>query len=138
MVAKDAARFQALYGFAPLAVYSGNLSNGGETVTLVNASAAVVDTVTYADAAPWPAAADGTGPSLELRGLLFDNTLAENWGASTVTGGTPGCRQHPRRHRPAAPGHRGAGQPAAASARRAGRRQPPGCRSAPPRPCPTR
>jgi len=91
VVAKDATRFQALYGFAPLAVYSGNLSNGGETVTLVNAAAAVVDTVTYADADPWPAAADGTGPSLELRGLLFDNTLAENWGASTVIGGTPGA-----------------------------------------------
>ncbi len=91
VVAKDAARFQSLYGFAPLAVYSGNLSNGGETVTLVDGTATVVDTVSYADAAPWPAAADGTGPSLELRGLLFDNTLPENWGASTVTGGTPGA-----------------------------------------------
>lgn len=91
VVAKDAARFQALYGFAPFAVYSGNLSNSGETVTLVDATATVVDTVTYADAAPWPAAADGTGPSLELRGLLYDTTLAENWGASTVTGGTPGA-----------------------------------------------
>lgn len=91
VVAKDAARFQALYGFAPLAVYTGNLSNGGETVTLVNSAATVVDTVGYADAAPWPGAPDGTGPSLELRGLLFDNTLPENWGASTVTGGTPGA-----------------------------------------------
>lgn len=91
VVAKDAARFQSLYGFAPVAAYSGNLSNGGETVTLVDASAAVVDTVSYADAAPWPAAADGTGPSLELRGLLYDNTLPENWGASTVPGGTPGA-----------------------------------------------
>jgi chitodextrinase len=91
VVAKDAARFQSLYGFAPLAVYSGNLSNGGETVTLVDGAATVVDTVTYADAAPWPAAADGTGPSLELRGLLYDNTLPENWGASTVMGGTPGA-----------------------------------------------
>jgi chitodextrinase len=91
VVAKDAARFQSLYGFAPVAAYSGNLSNGGETVTLVDGAAAVIDTVTYADAAPWPPAADGTGPSLELRGLLYDNTLPENWGASTVTGGTPGA-----------------------------------------------
>jgi hypothetical protein len=89
VVAKDAARFQALYGFAPVAAYSGNLSNGGETITLVDGAAAVIDTVTYADTAPWPPAADGTGPSLELRGLLYDNTLAENWGASTGTGGTP-------------------------------------------------
>jgi hypothetical protein len=91
VVAKDAARFQSLYGFAPVAAYSGNLSNGGETITLVDAGAAVIDTVSYADAAPWPPAPDGTGPSLELRGLLYDNTLAENWGASTVTGGTPGA-----------------------------------------------
>ena len=34
----------------------------------------VVDTVTYADAAPWSPLPDGTGPSLELRGLGFDNT----------------------------------------------------------------
>lgn len=91
VVAKDAARFQSLYGFAPVAAYSGNLSNGGETVTLVDGADAVIDTVTYADTAPWPPAADGTGPSLELRGLLYDNTLAENWGASAVTGGTPGA-----------------------------------------------
>lgn len=91
VVAKDAVRFQVLYGFAPLAVYSGNLSNGGETVTLSNGTT-IVDTVTYADADPWPTAPDGTGPSLELRGLSLDNTVPENWGPSTVGGGTPGRR----------------------------------------------
>ena len=58
-------------------------------MTLVDAAAAVVDTVTYADADPWPTAPDGTGPSLELRGLAYDNTRPENWGPSTVVGGTP-------------------------------------------------
>lgn len=88
VVAKDAAAFLAAHGFAADAVYSGNLSNGGETVTLTN-GATVIDSVSYLDADPWPPAADGTGPSLELRGLSFDNTLPENWGPSTVTGGTP-------------------------------------------------
>ena len=34
VVAKDAVQFQARYGFAPAAVYGGNLSNSGETVAL--------------------------------------------------------------------------------------------------------
>jgi hypothetical protein len=45
--------------------------------------------VSYLDAAPWPGTPDGTGPSLELVDLLSDNSLPENWLASTVTGGTP-------------------------------------------------
>jgi len=91
VVAKDAAQFQATYGFAPDAVYGGNLSNGGETVTLVDGALATIDTVTYADVAPWPSTPDGTGPSLELRDLLSENTIAAAWGASLVTGGTPGA-----------------------------------------------
>lgn len=89
VLSSSASRFQTLYGFAPDAIYTGKLSNSGEAVTLVDTALAVVDTVTYADLPPWPATADGTGPSLELRGLLFDNTLPENWGASTISGGTP-------------------------------------------------
>ncbi len=85
----DAARFQTIYGFAPDFVYSGNLSNSGETVTLSDAALAVVDTVSYLDTGDWPTTPDGFGPSLELRGLLSDNTDPLNWGASTVTGGTP-------------------------------------------------
>lgn len=92
VVAKDAALFQATYGFAPDAVYGGNLSNGGETVTLVDAALLTIDTVTYADLPPWPTTPDGTGPSLELRDLLSDNTVAANWGPSLAYGGTPGAR----------------------------------------------
>ncbi|MEZ5092128.1 lamin tail domain-containing protein [Nocardioides sp.] len=87
----DATAFQTLYGFAPDFVYTGNLSNSGEQVTLVDGALAEVDSVTYADSGEWPPAPDGNGPSLELRGLLADNTDPDNWGASTVTGGTPGA-----------------------------------------------
>ncbi|MBG0737866.1 PKD domain-containing protein [Paeniglutamicibacter antarcticus] len=92
VVAKDTAQFQTTYGFAPNAVYGGNLSNGGETVTLVDAALATMDTVTYADVAPWPTAPDGTGPSLELRDLMADKSLPQSWGASLAAGGTPGAR----------------------------------------------
>ena len=51
---------------------------------LVDAAATVVDTVSYLDASPWPGTPDGTGPSLELRDLMSDNTLPESWAASTV------------------------------------------------------
>lgn len=89
VLANDAARFTQIYGFAPDAVYTGKLSNGGETVTVVDASAAVVDTVSYLDSSPWPGPPDGEGPSLELRDLNADNTLPENWASSTGNGGTP-------------------------------------------------
>lgn len=89
VLSPSATAFQALHGFAPDGIYTGKLSNSGEAVTLVDATGVVVDTVTYADLAPWPSTPDGTGPSLELRGLMFDNTLPDNWGPSTVTGGTP-------------------------------------------------
>ncbi|WP_434620286.1 PKD domain-containing protein [Arthrobacter sp. A5] len=92
VVAKDAAQFQITYGFAPNAVYGGNLSNGGETVTVVDGALATIDTVTYADVAPWPTTPDGTGPSLELRDLMSDKTLPGSWGASLAAGGTPGAR----------------------------------------------
>ncbi len=49
----------------------------------------VIDFVEYDDTSPWDSIADGDGPSLELLNPLFDNILAENWGASTGYG-TPG------------------------------------------------
>ncbi len=91
VVAKDATQFELTYGFAPNAVYGGNLSNGGELVAIADASLVVIDQVSYLDSAPWPGAPDGTGPSLELTDLLADNTQPEVWLASTVIGGTPGA-----------------------------------------------
>ena len=66
VVAKDAARFQTTYGFAPAAVYTGNLSNSGETVTVRDAAATTIDSVSFLDVDPWPVTPDGLGPSLEL------------------------------------------------------------------------
>lgn len=77
------------YGVVSSAQYTGNLSNGGETITLTDNLANEISTVGYDDAAPWPLTPDGTGPSMELKATNLDNTLAVNWGASTVSGGTP-------------------------------------------------
>ena len=88
----DTALFSARYGRSADFSYAGtSLSNGGEQVRLVDAAAGVVDDVVYDDAAPWPVAPDGFGPSLELSSLGDDNALATSWHASTVDFGTPGA-----------------------------------------------
>ncbi len=92
VVGKDAARFQLQYGFAPAAVYTGGLSNGGETITLKDATSAVIDAVTYSDRDPWPTVTDGLGPSLELIDPALDNNDPVDWAASTaLSGSTPGA-----------------------------------------------
>lgn len=73
------------------------LGNGGDEVRLYRRVGAapdplvdvLVDFVAFDDGAPWPIAADGTGPALELIDPMFDNTLAASW-ALTVVDGTPG------------------------------------------------
>ncbi|MFH2049255.1 MAG: DUF4623 domain-containing protein [bacterium] len=66
------------------------LSNTASTF-LIKYGDTVIDSVSYDDDGdPWPSAADGGGPSLELKDPLTDNALGENWQASYVVGGTPG------------------------------------------------
>jgi hypothetical protein len=90
VVAKDRAVFVATYGnnISLAGEYSGNLKNDGETLWLIKPGATaaqdvVIDQVTYSDAAPWPAAADGVGGSLQLIDATQDNTRALNWAATT-------------------------------------------------------
>ena len=66
------------------------LSGGGELIRLFDSNGNLVDEVTYDDADPWPAEADGAGPTLELIHPFFDNGLGQNWSASDIYGGTPG------------------------------------------------
>ena len=93
MVAKDAVQFQATYGFAPAAVYGGNLSNSGETVALRDSTVATIDSVSFLDVDPWPVKADGTGPSLELVDATLDNNDPLNWAAATNVPAAPRARQ---------------------------------------------
>lgn len=68
-----------------------SFGNGGDRVRVFNNIGVLIDFMEYDDLAPWPTAANGTGPSLELINPALDNTLASSWAASlTPPDGTPG------------------------------------------------
>jgi hypothetical protein len=87
--------------------WSGRLSNSGETITVVDALGAVVDSVSYSTEGDWgtrvrPAPmfghqgwdwenpADGGGPSMKKQILEIDGNIGRNWKSSGVPGGSPG------------------------------------------------
>jgi hypothetical protein len=74
--------------------YAGKLDNAGERLQLmrpVGEEEEVVDTVVYDRLAPWPAAADGHGPSLQLIDGQRDRNRVSNWGVDPVNLYTPGA-----------------------------------------------
>ena len=79
-LASDATAFQQTYGFAPLGVFSRNLSNSDQLLTLLDAFGNEIDRVHYRDDAPWPDA-DGNGRYLRLISVDLDNSLASSWEA---------------------------------------------------------
>lgn len=86
------AKLASTYSTVGCSVYqwsSGNLSNGGEALVLVDALGNPIDSVVYGDNNGWPTEPDGTGPSLALKQPASDNSLAVNWQASQNVGGTP-------------------------------------------------
>jgi hypothetical protein len=66
------------------------LDNGGETIELSEESGVVATTVRYNDRGRWPAAADGTGHSLEIRYPYLPQDDPESWAISGRPGGSPG------------------------------------------------
>ncbi len=69
---------------APFAVFSGNLQNDGETLTLLKpgptpGSEIVIDKVRYEGVPAWPLAANGGGASLQLIDAAQDNSRVANW-----------------------------------------------------------
>ena len=92
VLAEDTAIFNEFFpGTGPVV---GNLnfgfSGGGELIRLYDANGVFIDQVTYDDDDPWPAEADGEGPTLELINPSFDNSLPESWNYSSNLYGTPG------------------------------------------------
>jgi hypothetical protein len=65
------------------------LDASGEFIRLKDGEGHIVDSLTYDDQAPWPAEADGQGPTLELKDPGSDNGVAANWKASAGHG-SPG------------------------------------------------
>lgn len=97
-----AQEFRTLYdidpGFALVGPYSGQLSNGGETVTLYAPNTTPggqplqVDRITWTDQAPWPGeeSADGGGQSLTRTAPTASGESVSSWAAATPTpGSTP-------------------------------------------------
>jgi hypothetical protein len=85
VIAKDPAGLARKYGLAKQKVvgpFEGQLSDGGEALTLRDARGHLVNRVEYGDRSPWPATADGLGASLELIDPALDNSLAGSWAAS--------------------------------------------------------
>ena len=73
--------------------YTGKLSNSGDRITLRDGLGQIVDTVSYKVGFPWPTAAGGDGPSMELVHPSLDNNLGGSWRSSgnSLTGrATPG------------------------------------------------
>jgi len=69
--------------------FSFGLSSTGETVRLYNENGTMIDSVSFTSSAPWTPEPNGTGATLALINPDLDNTLAENWKASSGNG-TPG------------------------------------------------
>jgi len=92
------AAFTAAYPTVPAGQIAGifangsSLDNAGERLQLLSASNAVIRDFSYDDAAPWPTAPDGDGPSLVLKRPETnpDHSVGTNWRASVPTTGAPG------------------------------------------------
>ena len=91
LVVENIVAFEARYGtgFPIAGQYAGKLANGGEQITLTDSSGQLIHDFAYDDLTPWPVAADGDGPSLEVVDLNGDYNDPANWRASLVAGGTP-------------------------------------------------
>lgn len=100
VVAANATSFAKTYGLAviPVGEFPGTLDNGGETLKLVQPGATpaqdtLIDMVRFDDDLPWPGAADGFGPSLQLIDASKDNWRPANWtttATNAVIRATPG------------------------------------------------
>lgn len=98
VVAANPSDFQERYPAAPgplLGPFIGILNNAGDEIVVTSQTLGTIRRFAYDDAAPWPATADGTGPSLVLvkPDTNPDHALATNWVASAQTGGGPGVNE---------------------------------------------
>lgn len=91
LVAKKISAVQAVFGISADAQWSsGSLTNGGETITILDAAGTEIFSVTYSDRGEWPSEAlgtDGAGASIELCALDRDATLGANWRVSPAGSG---------------------------------------------------
>ncbi len=92
VLASNSGMFQKRYGFGPTGEYGGQLDNGGERLTLVDASGDTLISVRYNDRFPWPEEADSAGYSLVSRNSngQGDADTPDYWRSSNLLNGSPG------------------------------------------------
>jgi len=92
VLASNQQEFNSRYGFMPFGDFSGQLNNGGETITLVTSTLDTIFSVTYSDQVPWPVLPDGNGNSLVPTEINPAGNLNDpaNWRASYAIHGSPG------------------------------------------------
>lgn len=99
IVARNVAAFESAYGTGLNVALDGfadrNLSNGGETITLLDATGQLIQSFDYSDDPPWPTSPDGQGQSLEIIDPVGDANDPANWRASLYWGGSPGNAGYP-------------------------------------------
>ncbi len=94
VVVEDSTSFRSIYPSTPFVVgnygatpWSMKLDNNADEVRLYNAAAYMIDSLRYADTAPWPTGADGTGNSLQRYTYCDSTNYATNWFADVPTPG---------------------------------------------------
>ena len=91
VLVRDPVAFGARYPGVPIAgVYQGQLSNRGETLSLVDAAGQTLFSISYRDAHGWPISPDGRGDSLVLINLNGNPDDPRNWRAGRSLHGSPG------------------------------------------------
>jgi len=95
VVARDPDYLKAVYGITNVVGPWLNPSTNGLSidqglVRLRNAQGAVLLSIEYSDAPPWPVSADGSGHSIVLVRPSYGENDYRAWGQSDVIGGSPG------------------------------------------------
>jgi hypothetical protein len=96
VIVQDRAAFAAEFPWVPATtiadrIYTGNLDNAGETITLLDAGGGVLQRFTYDDV--WYKSTDGDGYSLVVANPTVAKSawnLAQGWQPSRERGGSPG------------------------------------------------
>lgn len=93
VITRDIVRFQNLHPTLTQVIgdFNFGLSSNGDAVRLYDAEAVLQDEVYYLPNTPWPEAANGQGPTLELISPELDNSLPESWADIGSGNGSPGA-----------------------------------------------
>ena len=95
VVAASPAQLAAVTGCTnALGPFSGQLSNAGEEIRLINNSDRLMNSVNYGDSGDWPVEADGSGVTLAKVEPDAGNGHG-NWSHSLQINGTPGASNFP-------------------------------------------